>query len=134
MELLLNLLWFVVASVLTGFLLRHQRTRSTRPHWGSVLAATLFIVVLLFPAISASDDLYGELFLSEDASRRTLNVAHGHPNLTSVVALHFSILLRPSFEELRYAGDIVETSLLIVLPSVFPPTGGLRAPPATFFL
>jgi hypothetical protein len=129
MELLLNLLWLVVAVGLTGFLLRHQRTRALRPHWGIVLAATLFIVVLLFPAISASDDLYGELFLSEDASRRAHNVITAHLELAPAVALLSSILFSPSLGGLRSSEHIVESSALISLPSAFRLASGLRAPP-----
>jgi hypothetical protein len=130
MELFLNLLWLVVAGGLTGFLLRHQRTRALRPHWGVVLAATLFMVVLLFPVISASDDLYGELFLSEDASRRAQNVSSAQPDrVAPVVALLSSILFDPSIGGLRHSGHLVECSTLISPPSCFRPASGLRAPP-----
>jgi hypothetical protein len=134
MEVLLNLLWFVVAVGLTGFLLCHQRTRAFRPHWGIVLAVTLFIAVLLFPAISASDDLYGELFLSEDASRRALNVITAHLDLTTAVALLSSILFCPSLGGLRCSGNVAESSSLIALPSAFLPASGLRAPPVDLSL
>jgi hypothetical protein len=130
MELFLNLLWFAVAVGLMGFLLRHQRTRASRLHWGSVLVATLFIVVLLFPAISASDDLYGELFLSEDASRRALNVISAHLDIAPAVALLSPILFSPSLGGLRYSGHIMESSSLISLPSACRPASGLRAPPS----
>ncbi len=129
MELFLNLLWFVVAAVLTGFLLRHQRTRTSHLHWGIVLAATLFIVVLLFPAISASDDLYGELFLSEDASRRVLNVVSAHLDLAPAVALFSAMMVDFSLSGVRYPGHIVESSSQISLPSPFLSASALRAPP-----
>jgi hypothetical protein len=129
MELFLNLLWFAVAVGLMGFLLRHQRTRASKLPWGSVLVATLFIVVLLFPAISASDDLYGELFLSEDASRRALNVISAQLDIAPAVALFSSVLFTPSLEGLRLYGHTVEPDLLISLPSASRPASGLRAPP-----
>jgi hypothetical protein len=134
MELFLNLFWFVLAGGLTGFLLCHQRTRASRPPWGSVLAAALFIAVLLFPAISASDDLYGELFLSEDASRRAVHIISAHLDLTPAVELLSSALFSPSLHGLRYAGNIVESGSLICLPSASRPSSGLRAPPVAFSL
>ena len=134
MELFLNLLWFIVAAGLTGFLICHQRGRVPHLHWGSVLAATLFISVLLFPAISASDDLNGQLFLSEDASRRSLSLISAHIDLAPTVALVSFLLFRPSLGVPHYSGRIVESSSLIVLlPSCVPPAG-LRAPPADFAL
>jgi len=134
MELLLNLLWFVVAVGLTGFLLRHQRTRASRRHWGNVLAASLFIVVLLFPVISASDDLYSQTFLSEDASRRVHNVISAHLGLAPAVALHSSILISPPLGGPRCARDILKSGALISLPTAFLPASGLRAPPAALVL
>jgi hypothetical protein len=134
MELLLNLLWFVVAAGLTGFLLRHQRSRASHLQWGSVLAATLFISVLLFPAISASDDLYGELFLSEDASRRALNVISAHFDLDSAVALLSFPLFSLPLAGRRYSVHIVESSSLIVPPSAVVSPAGLRAPPVDLSL
>jgi hypothetical protein len=129
MELFLNLLWFVVAAVLTGFLLRHQCTRTSHLHWGTVLAATLFIVVLLFPAISASDDLYGELFLSEDASRRVLSVISAHLDLAPAVALFSAILVDFSLSAVHYPEHILESSSQISLSSPSLPASALRAPP-----
>jgi hypothetical protein len=134
MELLLNLLWFVVAAGLTGFLLRHQRTRASRPHWGSVLAAALFIVVLLFPVISASDDLYNQTFVSEDASRRAHNVIGAHFGLVPAVALHSSELICSPRYWPRGPRDILQSGALISLLSAFLPASGLRAPPADLLL
>ncbi len=134
MELFLNLLWLVVAVGLTGFVLRHQSTRARRPHWGIVMAATLFVVVLLFPVISASDDLYGELFLSEDASRRAQNVIGLQHDLAPVIALLSSMLFDPSMGGLRHSGHLLECSALISPPSCSRPVSSLRAPPGDLFL
>jgi hypothetical protein len=134
MELLLNLLWCAIAAGLTGFLICHQRTRAFRPHWGLMLAATLFIVVLLFPAISASDDLYHEMFLSEDASRRGMSAISTHLDHVQAIAVFSSIPLGLSSGGLRYCGQMVETGSLLALPCSSRVPFGLRAPPADLSL
>jgi len=93
----------------------------------------LFIGVLLFPAISASDDLHSDLFLFEDASRRTFSAISAHPDLApaSAMAVLSPAQSSPSLGKLVYAGRVAEASLPIVLPSSSRPASGLRAPPAT---
>ena len=136
MELSLNLVWVLVAGGLTVSLLRHWRGRASGRSWASVLTSALFIAVLLFPAISASDDLHSDLFLFEDASRRTFSAISAHPDLTPASATVVLSLeqFSPSLGKLVYAGRMVEASQPIVLPSSCRPASGLRAPPATRFL
>lgn len=133
MELSLNLVWVLVAGGLTVSLLRHGRGRASGHSWASVLISALFIGVLLFPAISASDDLHSDLFLFEDASRRTLCAVSAHPDLApaSATTILSPAQSSPSLARLVYAGRVVEASLPIVLPSSSRPASGLRAPPAT---
>ncbi len=134
MELILNLIWFAVASSLTGFLIRHQGTRAFHLRWGTVLAACLFIAVLLFPAISASDDLYGELFVSEDTSRRVHSLISAQFDLAGAVALLSPNLFSLSLARLRYAGRVMELSSPRGQISIFLPASGLRAPPPSLSL
>jgi hypothetical protein len=129
MELLLNLLWIVVAVGLTAFLLRHRRALVSGYSWGAVLGAALLIAVLLFPAISASDDLHSDLFLFEDASRRTLTILSAHPDLAPTVALFLPLRFSPSLGKLVHVARAVESSPSILLPSSCRPASGLRAPP-----
>jgi hypothetical protein len=86
MELFLNLLWLIASAALTVLLLRQQCTCVSRMHWGVVLWASLFIVVLPFPVISASDDLYSKFFVSEDSSRRVLNAIGSHLEVAPAAA------------------------------------------------
>jgi hypothetical protein len=98
-----------------------------------VLAAALFIAVLLFPVISASDDLYKQAFLSEDASRRAHNVSGAHLGLVPAVALHSSVLISAPRYGPRCPQAVLQSGALISLLSAFLPASGLRAPPAALF-
>lgn len=129
MELFLNIVWFAVSVALTAFLCRHQSCRAVQLRWGVVLSVVLFIVVLLFPAISASDDLYNETMLSEDLARRSHSLLCTH--LDTAPAMLVTILFAAFFfSGLRYSGHLVESATLIALPSSFRPSAGLRAPPS----
>jgi hypothetical protein len=134
MELLLNLLWIVVACGLTAFLLRHRRTIVSGYSWGAVLGAALLIAVLLFPAISASDDLHSDLFLFEDASRRTLSILSTHPDLVPTVALFLPLRSGSPLGGLVHTAQAVESSPSILQPSSCSPASGLRAPPSAVSL
>ena len=67
MELFLNLVWLTVATVLAGLWMR------SRPHKGenracAACCALFCAAVLLFPAISVSDDLASQTFTAEAGS------------------------------------------------------------------
>jgi hypothetical protein len=82
MELLLNLIWVGLAiGSFAIFMRRQDRYRSERAGYWTSLFALACILLLLFPIISASDDLHPSQALMEDATRR---VSH----LTS--PMHFS--------------------------------------------
>ena len=76
MELLLNLVWIALAIGL--FVIFWRRERSTaRPGVSRYLPmmALACALLLLFPVISASDDLHPAQALMEDATRRVLHLA-----------------------------------------------------------
>lgn len=83
MELFLNLLWLVVAAVgLCKVWLDSRAGRFTARH--STFTALLTVgclLILLFPIISASDDLHGDQALAEDALKR---VGHSFASLQQV--------------------------------------------------
>ena len=77
MELLLNLVWMIVALVaLSAFMRRHHKFAAT-PHipYGRALLALACLLVLLFPVVSASDDLHPTQAVLEDASKRIQQLA-----------------------------------------------------------
>lgn len=76
MELLLNLLWAVLAgTAISAFL---SSAPAQRKQFLLALAALCCALLLLFPSISVSDDLHFQAFVSEDSnpSKRLVNAAH----------------------------------------------------------
>lgn len=71
MELLLNLIWIALAiGAFVVFMRRqHQLSRECSLYWGSMLALAC-VLLLLFPIISASDDLHPTQALMEEATKR----------------------------------------------------------------
>jgi len=65
MELLLNIVWFAIASVALGELAR--RTRLNREQYLLALFALGCALLLLFPVVSISDDIHLQTFVSEDS-------------------------------------------------------------------
>ena len=67
MEVLLNIMWFALCA-LAGLSWLGRWRRSGRPQGGPVqLSALVCMLVLLFPVISATDDLYAVQFAFETA-------------------------------------------------------------------
>jgi len=79
MELTLNLLWLLVGTGAFIALRIHWRKHDGCVPW-CVAALTLFcVVVLLFPVISASDDMQASSQLAEESSYRSQRVVVHHP-------------------------------------------------------
>lgn len=72
MELLLNLMWVMLAVLGVCAFLRGRRscTWAARVPYAKALLALACILVLLFPVVSASDDLHPTQAVLEDATRR----------------------------------------------------------------
>lgn len=72
MELLLNLLWIAIALAAYWALARRRgalKQLTDIPYWKAMLALAC-VLVLLFPVISASDDLHPSQAVLEDATKR----------------------------------------------------------------
>jgi hypothetical protein len=114
MELLLNLIWLAIgAGALVAFARRRRGSAwLAQVPYGKALLALACVVVLLFPVISASDDLHPAQAVVEDASKKLqLAIAPLHLQRTSpswfllpaMVAIYFTlglVVLQP----LRSAG------------------------------
>jgi hypothetical protein len=76
MELLLNLIWVALAigSFVVFMRRQHQSSRDGGLYWRSLLALGCMLL-LLFPIISASDDLHPTQALMEEATKRVLHLA-----------------------------------------------------------
>jgi len=130
MELFLNLCW--LSLLLPGYLLWRQRTSSDRPAAPPLvfLCALGCALILLFPVISATDDLHvvrPEMEESERGFRRAGNGA-----CTPHALAHSSRLILPSFTSLTSEFEQIGTVLpftpqLIRIFSVSASAG--RAPP-----
>lgn len=86
MELLLNLVWVLISATLIGCGLAHYRRRSSR--FSSrvlVLCSLVLVAILLFPAISVTDDLSPAIFAVEDSSRRTHSIVVLHSAASPVI-------------------------------------------------
>jgi len=119
MELLLNLVWVTLAlSVLWAFLCRRRSCDWTaRVPYLKALLAIGCVLVLLFPVVSASDDLHPTQAVFEDATKRTHQVAASWQHVQGTapagmlpallaLCLLFSLLLllqlrQPDFEAAR---------------------------------
>ena len=107
MELLLNLVW--VATALTAFyaLVRRRRDASLIPNvpYHTALLALACVLVLLFPVVSASDDLHPAQAVLEEATKRiqqlsapiqhSQNLSHGGaiPGLLAICILFTLVTL-----------------------------------------
>ncbi|MGA3196508.1 MAG: hypothetical protein ABSD39_16035 [Terriglobales bacterium] len=130
MELFLNLCW--LALLLPAYTLWRQRASSNRSaRTSSLFICTLVcVLVLLFPVISASDDLHAVGQVMEE-SKRTLR--HGgfcncstHSINSSELALVAQAAPKVAFEKVGNVASFASQSFAPVFASA--PTG--RAPPA----
>ena len=98
MELSLNLVWFLVGGIaLWSFLGSHSRDRK---QFLFALIALSCAILLLFPAISVSDDLHFQAFVSEDSNpcKRLLIAGQTCPIeywATLLLAFLLTLLRRP---------------------------------------
>jgi hypothetical protein len=104
MELLLNLLWLVIAAGAVATYLREKPAACSRFRLG--LGALMCICALLLPAISITDDLHFDAFAVEDSSSiKKLTRAEAHAGPVSHIAcfgislpaLWFALLLRSTW-------------------------------------
>src|SRR5450755_1661641 len=127
MELFLNLCW--LSLLLPAILLWRQRVRSDTPSQGLAARPLIFLgalscaLILLFPVISASDDLHAMRPEMEESERacRNANRCTGAVHVlhhTSQTALPASTCLTPEFAQIG-----------TILP-LLPPTLGNSSSPA----
>jgi hypothetical protein len=128
MELFLNAIWLLLsAAVVGGCIIRTKRTSCLR----GVLALGC-VLVLLFPVISASDDLHAAAALVEDSKTRTVSNAacrsHRIFHSCAPVAALLAYLPSPTWLILA-TNELFEP--VIPTPTAFSSASG-RAPPALF--
>ncbi len=133
LELLLNIVWLVVAVGLGIGLSFHHRVRIHKPTAFVVALAIVCIIFLLFPAISLSDDLHPVTYAIEDSARRFVSIVLLVQSLAIPVAalfslVHFDVPLQPL--PLWFRSEAPQQRALDGYSS---PVSG-RAPPISFHL
>ena len=127
MELLLNIAWLLIGGVALWMFL--GTAPMDRKRFLFALVALGCAILLLFPAVSASDDLHFQAFVSEDAnaSKRLLNAAAHNAPLGFCAILTMAVLLaapRRTVWLVRGVKSVPVPTALIDLPILG------RAPPS----
>ncbi len=109
MELLLNLIWLAVAATALVAFTRSRRRSARMAHipYVQALIALACVVVLLFPVISASDDLHPAQAIVEDASKK-LQIA--------IAPLHLQRTSPSSFMLAAMAAIYLTLALVVLQP------------------
>lgn len=128
MELLLNFAWLFVCVALGCAVMRTAPMRRRRHSLWVLLAALAVIAVLLFPAISLTDDLNPTIFAAEFVSKRDLLTApvHSPSILVAVETIGWAALFTGLFDA---STPVPEPSFLDCDLSGFRWTLPGRAPP-----
>lgn len=108
MELLLNLVWLVVSLAgFYAFLQKRAQNKSSAPvTFIKAVLALGCVVVLLFPIVSASDDLHPTQAVLEDASKHiqlnSFQLAQAHSSAPMFPVLLLCVVLTLMVAHLRY--------------------------------
>lgn len=102
MELLLNIVWALLAgTAIAGFL---SSAPARRKQFLLGLGALCCALLLLFPAISISDDLHFQAFVTEDSNpnKRLVNVPHITVEHFTTIAVVLTALLASLFRVIGF--------------------------------
>lgn len=131
MELLLNLIWITVVTLLCVGVWRNRLNGADPKHsWSVAAVAVVCIAALIFPAISLSDDLHIECTAIESPGKRIHQLIVNVEQTGVVIALWTSMLLASIFsaQAKRNQFDTGEAATAAPLEGFLPPSLG-RAPP-----
>jgi len=128
MELVLNLIWVLLAVVIVRLWMSHARQEGASPR--TQLAALAILIAILFPVISVTDDLLtaqnpAEL---ECCARRNHAVSCPHSIFPAVDALPPPAFAAPSFGFLRFVAPSSSPVPTVDNPALAPIQN--RPPPA----
>jgi hypothetical protein len=133
MELLLNLVWFFVATMVLYAWGRRRNHPQARPR----LVVLLCLLALIFPVISATDDLHAMNTEMEDSAsvRRSAKQAMGGKSLEPLLVYHAPALVTSHFKVSSVADfDVVTTFERSARVTTLPLTvRSPRAPPQRVF-
>ena len=138
MELLLNIFWLIIAAGALGIWVRQWRRRARWRGLPLQLCALGCVLVLLFPVISATDDLHATALAVEtsDFSRKMLKSitptgASAHTWQHAIPAMLSLALL---FSAAARRVDIATQQLVLLTVTGFIHQVDGRAPPSAFLL
>jgi heme A synthase len=129
-ELVLNLIWFAVATLLCVAVCRNPAGRvDGRVKWAALVISIVCVAAVVFPAISVSDDLHAPYILSESPEKRIVKAVADQP-LNAFALLLMLVLIAACFlEKTRRIND-----KLVPKPiDGFTPALAGRAPPRFSF-
>ncbi len=132
MEMLLNTICVLVSLAIAGWCWKHRSvSAASGRHFWQYLVALALISVILFPAISATDDLNSAMLATEDSGFSEFRSAHA---LLIPAALDISALLLPaSFIAHRSAAGRVSEERPAAVQDVVISAAAGRAPPSLAF-
>ena len=122
MELVLNLFWVAIALAAFCALLRRRRAASQVPYAKALLALAC-VLVLLFPVVSASDDLHPAQAVLEEATKRiqqlvaplhhAQSVSHGNmiPQLLAIYLL-FALVALQAWQPIAQEARVIHRARL----------------------
>ena len=132
MELFLNVVWLLAAALIVGCgVLHHDEWEGKRRSLPAVLVVLSCIVVLLFPVISASDDLHTVSIVCEDASRKIGVAATAQPHSVTFFLLAVALTIALRFRSFRF-GLVSLHDIAAVERSGFASAVSQRGPPPSF--
>jgi hypothetical protein len=129
MELLLNLVWLSLALLAFTALVRGRKASAghARASYRTALLALACVLVLLFPVVSASDDLHPTQAVLEDASTRVQKMAASLSSSPSMVPALLALYLLAALVMVATWRPVASVTRVISL--VRNPVSG-RSPPS----
>jgi hypothetical protein len=131
-ELLLNLVWAIIALVVLSAFWLQRKQRSERAGARLIgLVAVVTVLIIVFPAISIDDDFYPVIGSLEDSAKRILQTPvsfHQYQDAPATTLLAAILLLQSLLALVRLQDRLVETTSAHFLECARMPRDG-RSPP-----
>ncbi len=132
MELLLNTIWVLVTLAIGGWCWKHRSASAdSAPAW-RYLVALVLLAVVLFPVISATDDLNSLMLATEESGFGKAKAVHAVLTFTAVPIFAVLFLALCLFASRSVVGRVREERFSLPLEVALATAAG-RAPPSLTF-
>ncbi len=132
MELLLNTIWALVSLAIGGWCWKHRSASAdSAPAW-RYLVALVLLAIVLFPVISATDDMCSLMLATEDYGFSKLRATHAVLVFAVVPILAILLLALSLFASRSTVGRAREEHFALPEEAVLAAAAG-RAPPVLTF-